>query len=154
MNNKLRFLVVFILVLISCSPKTKEEAFEKYRDLLENRVWCEIESKDRFIFKDGYCKQVFENETNHIGKYELNVKPVHGLGNKWFRPIRSIEINTQSGKNYSFELGVNSNKGHLSFRNSKDKSMLFLSDDCILNYSDSISYVLSKEHNYKMIDLK
>ncbi|MFI1770474.1 hypothetical protein [Thalassobellus citreus] len=140
-------LLIFIFLLASCFPNTKKDALKKFKNIIENKPWCEIKSKNKFIFKEGYLKQIKNEESVNIGKYKLDVRPNHGLTNEWFFAIQKIEISIYgNNKTYSLELNSPLQDEILSFKNNKTKESLFFSNDCILTEEELFAYKMLKEY--------
>ncbi|WP_339660909.1 hypothetical protein [uncultured Polaribacter sp.] len=151
-RNKLK--IIFCLLLVtSCVKNTEEDARKRYKELIEDKVWCEMDSKNKILFENGYCKKYINDSLSVLGDYKLIIEPAYGAG-EWMMPNNKIKINTISGNKYFLELDVDSDQKYLTFREEKNKSILFLLDDCTMEYGDSITYVFYKNNNYKLITLK
>ena len=142
-----------IVLLVSCYPNTKEGALKKYKEILESETWCELQSGDKYILKEGEINKIINDSIILIGNYKLDVKPTHGLPGEWFMPIRKIEISTLKQEKYSFELSSRG-KEILVFKNYKKKEYLYFSDDCKLSEIDSVPYKVMKDYNYEQIFIK
>ncbi|WP_139959914.1 hypothetical protein [Flavicella sediminum] len=154
-NTKFKNLALIILTIIlsSCYPNSKKSALKKYKKLIESEVWCEIKSKNKFIFKDGILSQSINGKIIDRGEYKLDVKPSQGLTGEWFWPLRKIEISTFDNNIFLLELDFSSGEEILVLKNHKKKEVIFFSDDCVLSAIDSVAYKVHLKHHYKFISL-
>ncbi len=143
-------LLLIILIFTSCLASNEKEALYKYKKLLESKTWCELDTQNKIVFKNGSCEILSNDTLNEVATYDLIVEKAHGAGG-WFLPNRYIFFKTKT-KKYKFELHVSSNKQILNFVDYKNKTLLLMTDDCVLSESDSIS--LKSRPNYKKISIK
>lgn len=142
----------FCFLFLSCSTYDKNDALDKFKNLLEGNVWCKVDTGQKFFFKEGVLALLENDKYVQIGNYTLSVRPHRGLGVDWYLAFQSIVINVNDNK-YEFEL-KGRNKEYLNFRNSKTHKMFFLSEKCVLKSLDSVDYNMSKDFGYKQIELK
>ena len=142
--------IILTFLLVACYPNSRKSALKSFTNKIESKTWCEIKSKNKFIFKEGFLKQIINDKAIEIGKYKLDVRPNSG---NWYYAIRTMEISINN-KTYLLEFDDPSlEEKILILKNRKNKEYLFFSDNCELTATGSFAYELLMEKKLERIPL-
>lgn len=153
---RIRFFIAlqFSILFISCFSKTEEEALLIYKNQLENIHWIDLNSGSKIIFDKGNYSIIANDSSKFSGKYELKIKPNHGLIGKWEVPIKKIKFfnSKKITSSYKLEKPLFTEK-ILTLKKYKKNEFLILSKDLNLAEIDSVQFKIIKELNYKFTSI-